>query len=115
MHTPARAKTRSEDTYEDEASYRVSKRLAKCVLGKIVKKISEEQPSEFAEVVLELISAAACIRTFDDRVALTETLQRHKENFALLLQHMADSCKALFADVAGDFQGHRTNQRSFLE
>ena len=68
------------------------------MIGHIVKKISEELPPGFAEEVLEIISAAACLRTFDDRVALTVTLQWHKEDFASLFQHMADSCKVLFAD-----------------
>ena len=48
----------------------------------------------FTEEVLKRISAA----TFADRVAFTETLQQHKEDFSSLLQHMADCCKALFTD-----------------
>ena len=91
------------------------KRLNKRVIGKIAK-ISGELPSGFAEEVLEKISAAACIRMFDDRVACTRTLRRrHKENFASLLQHMAYSCKALFANVGDDLLGHHTNQQLFLE
>ena len=96
-------------------SSRVSKRLNKHVIGKIAKKVSGESPSGFAEEVLKTIFAAACVRTFDDCVVFTRTLRRHKEHFASLLQHMADSCKALFADVGGDLLGHRTNQQSSLE
>ena len=99
----------------DETSSRVLKRLAKRVIGQIVKKISEELPSGFAKEVLDTISPAACLRTFEDHIALTETLWRHKEDFASLLQHMVDSCKALFADVGGDFQSHHTNQLLFLK
>ena len=35
---------------------------------------------------------------FADRVAFIETLQQYKEDFSLLLQHMADYYKALLAD-----------------
>ena len=48
----------------------------------------------FTEEILKRISAA----TFADRVAFTETLLRHKEDFSSLLQYMADCYKALFAD-----------------
>ena len=48
----------------------------------------------FTEEILKRISAA----TFADRVAFTETLLRHKEDFSSLLQHMANCYKALFAD-----------------
>ena len=85
------------------------------MIGQTAKKISEELHSRFIEEVLGTIPATACIRTFDDRVAFRGTLQRHKEDFALLLQHMADLCKALFADVYSDLQSHRTNQQSFLK
>ena len=98
--------TRSEDSYADS----MSKKLTKRVIGKIAQKISGELPSEFAEQVLETISAAAYVRTFDDRVAFTETLRRHKEAFASLLQHMADSYKALFADV-----GRRATLDRYME
>ena len=48
----------------------------------------------FTEEVFKRIPAAM----FADHVAFTKTLQRHKEDFSLLLQHMADCYKALFAD-----------------
>ena len=48
----------------------------------------------FTEEVLKRIPAA----TFADRVAFTDTLQRHKEDFSSLLQHIAICYKALFAD-----------------
>ena len=49
---------------------------------------------QFTEVVLKRISAAV----FADCVAFMEMLQRHKEEFSSLLQHMADCYKALLAD-----------------
>ena len=58
--------TRSADTYADA----ISKRLTKRAIGKIAEKVSGELSSGFAEKVLETISAAAYVRTFDDRVAL---------------------------------------------
>ena len=71
-------------------SSRVSKQLTKRVIGKTAK-ISGKLPSGFTEKVLETISAAAYVRTFDDRVVFTETLWRNKQDLASLLQHMADS------------------------
>ena len=44
--------------------------------------------------VMKRISAAM----FADRVAFMETLQRHNEDFSLLLQHMAYYYQALFTD-----------------
>ena len=99
----------------DETCSRASKRFAKHVIGKTAKKVSKELLSRFTEEVLEMISAIAWVRTFDYLVAFTETLRRHKEDFASLLQRMADLCKALFADVGGDLQSHRTNQWLFLK
>ena len=79
--------TLSADPYADAMSSRVPKRLTKRVIGKISEKISG-----FGEDVLKTISAAAYVTTFNDRVAFTETLRRHKQDIALLLQHnMADS------------------------
>ena len=52
----------------------------------------------FIEEVLKRISAATYVATFADRVAFTETLQRHKEDFSSLLQHMANCYKALFTN-----------------
>ena len=49
-------------------------------------------PATFTEEVLNYFAM------FADCVAFTETLQRHKEDFSSLLQHMADCYKALFAD-----------------
>ena len=54
----------------------------------------EKYLPHFTEEVLKRISAAM----FADRMAFTETLQRHKEDFSSLLQHMADCYKALFAE-----------------
>ena len=50
------------------------------------------------EEVLKRISAATYVATFADRMAFTETLQQHKEDISLLLQHMANCYKALFTD-----------------
>ena len=66
-----------------------TKRLTKRVVGHIAAEISGELPSEFPEEVLRTISAAAYVTTFDDRVVFMETLQRRKEDFTSLLQHMA--------------------------
>ena len=60
----------------------------------IVEVVSGEVPATFTEEVLGRISAA----TFADRVAFTEILQQHKEDFSLFLQHMANCYKALLAD-----------------
>ena len=46
----------------------------------------EKYLPHFTEEVLKRISAA----TFVDRVTFTETLQRHKEVFSSLLQHVAE-------------------------
>ena len=54
----------------------------------------EKYLPHFTEEVLKRILAA----TFADRVAFTETLQQHKEDFSSLLQLMADCYKALFAN-----------------
>ena len=58
----------------------------------------EKYLPHFTEEVIKRISAATYVATFADRVAFTEMLQRHKEDFSLLLQHMADCYKALFTD-----------------
>ena len=58
----------------------------------------EKYLPHFTEEVLMRISAATYVTMFADHVAFTETLQRRKKDFSLLLQHMADCCKALFAD-----------------
>ena len=58
----------------------------------------EKYLPHFTEEVLKRILAATYVATFADRVAFTETLQRHKEDFSSLLQHMADCYKALFAN-----------------
>ena len=44
----------------------------------------------FTEEVFKRISAAKYVTTFANRVVFTEALQRHKEDFSSLLQHMAD-------------------------
>ena len=64
---------------------------------------------------LQRRSVESYVRTFDDRIAFTETLRRREEDFASLLQDKADSHKALFADVGGDLQSHRNKLRSFPE
>ena len=71
-----------------------SKRLTKRTIWDIAEVISGEVPATFTEEVLRRISAA----TFAHHVAFTETLQQHKKNFSLLLQHMIDCYKALLAD-----------------
>lgn len=76
-----------------------AKRLTKRAIRDIVETVSGELPATFADDVLKRISAATYVTTFADRVAFTETLQRHREDFSSLLQHMADSYRALFADV----------------
>ena len=53
----------------------------------------------FPKEVLEEISTAAHVTTFEDRVTFVKTLQRHRGEFDLLLQHMSESGKALLADV----------------
>ena len=68
-----------------------SKRLTKRAMQD---RSMERYVSHFTKEVLKRISAATCA----DHVAFTETLQRHKEDFSLLLQHMADCYKALFAN-----------------
>ena len=49
-------------------------------------------PATFTEEVLNYFAM------FADCVAFTETLQRHKEDFSSLLQHMAVCYKALFTN-----------------
>ena len=58
----------------------------------------EKYLPHFTEEVLKRISAATYVAMSADRVAFTETLQRHKEDFSSLLQHMANCYRALFAD-----------------
>ena len=58
----------------------------------------ERYLSHFTEEVLKRILAATNVATLADRVAFMEKLQRHKEDFSSLLQHMADCYKALFAN-----------------
>ena len=55
----------------------------------------EKYLPHFTEEVLNRISAATYVATFADRVAFTEMLQQHKEDFSLLLPHMADCYKAV--------------------
>ena len=71
-----------------------SKRLTKCAIWDIVEVISGEVLATFTEEVLRRISAA----TLADCLAFTETLQRHKEDFSSLQQHMADCYKALLTN-----------------
>ena len=92
LWTLARAKqsrlrvvTCSKDSYVDAMTCRVSKRLTKRVIGQIAKKSSGELPSGFAREVLETISVAENIRTFDNCITLTKTWRQHKEHFASLL------------------------------
>ena len=67
-----------------------SERLTKCAIWDIAEAVSGEVPATFTEVVFKRISAAKYVTTFADRVVFTEALQRHKEDFSSLLQHMAD-------------------------
>ena len=69
------------------------KRLTKRAMRDIAEAVSGEVPSTLTEEVLRRISAA----TFAHCVAFTETLQQHKKNSSLLLQHMIDCYKALLA------------------
>ena len=64
----------------------------------IAEAVSGEVPATFTEEVLKRILAATYVAPFADHVAFTETLQRHKEDFSSLLQHMADCYKALFTN-----------------
>ena len=66
-----------------------AKRLTKRAIRDIVETVSGELPATFADDVLKRISAATYVTTFADRVAFMETLQRHREDFSSLLQHMA--------------------------
>ena len=70
----------------------------------------EKYLPHFTEEVLKRISAATYVATFADRMAFMETLQRHKEDFSLLLQHMADCYKALFADKSSVAITHPVNE-----
>ena len=70
------------------------RRLTKCAIRDIVEAISGEAPATFTEEVLRRISAT----TFAHRVAFTQTLQQHKEDFSLLLQRMAGRYTALLAE-----------------
>ena len=74
----------------------------------------EKYLSNFTEEVLKRILAATYVAMFADHVAFTETLQRHKEDFSLLLQHMADCCKALFADKSSCTSASVHTRRSSL-
>ena len=58
----------------------------------------EKYLPHFTEEVLKRILAATYVATFVDRVTFTETMQRHKDDFSSLLQHMANCYKALFTD-----------------
>ena len=76
-----------------------SKKLTKRMVQEFASSFSEELSPGFSKEVLEEISSAAHVTTFTDRVAFVNTLQRHREEFESLLQHMSESYKALFADV----------------
>ena len=92
-----------------------AKRLTKRAIRDIVETVSGELPATFADDVLKRISAATYVTTFADRVAFTETLQRHREDFSSLLQHMADSYRALFADVGRKATLERYMERRALQ
>ena len=51
------------------------------------------------EEVFKEISAAMYVTTLAHRVAFTEMLQQHKEDFTLFLQHMAYCYNALLTDA----------------
>ena len=75
-----------------------SERLTKRAIRDIAEAVSGEVPATFTEEVFKRIPAAKYGTTFANRVVFTEALQRHKEDFSSLLQHMAKCYKALFAD-----------------
>ena len=52
-----------------------SKKLTKRMVQKIASSISEELPPGFPKEVLEGISTAVYIKTFEDRVVFVKTLQ----------------------------------------
>ena len=68
--------------------------MTKRAMQDIAEAIGGEVHAIFTEEVLGRITAA----TFADRVAFTETLQQHNEDFSSLLQRRADCYKALLAD-----------------
>ena len=70
----------------------------KHMIRDVAKAVSGEVPATYTEEILKGISVAMYVATFADCMAFTKTLQRHKEDFSLLLQHMADCYKMLFAD-----------------
>ena len=76
-----------------------SKKLTKRMVQEITSSFSEELSPGFSKEVLEESSSAAHVTTFADCVAFVNTLQRDREEFDSLLQHMSESYKALFADV----------------
>ena len=63
-------------------SFTGSRGLTKRMIGDITDKISRKLHSGFPEVVLQRISVAAYVAAFPEHVALTETLQWHKNNFS---------------------------------
>ena len=93
--------TRSEDTYADT----MSKRLTKRAIGKIAEKVSGELSSGFAEEVLETISAAAFVRTFADRVAFTETMwrQHYQRHCTISVRSASNSIHALHSNFNLDY------------
>ena len=74
------------------------KRLMKRAIQDIAEAVSGEVPATFTEEVLKRISPTTYVAAFADHMAFTETLQRHKDDFSSLLQHMADCNKALLID-----------------
>ena len=74
-----------------------SKWLTKRVIRDIAEAVSGKVPATFYWSGIKEDFCFKYVATFADHVAFTETLQRHKEDFSSLLQHMADCYKALFA------------------
>ena len=66
------------------------KKLTKRMVQEIASSFSEELSPGFSEEVLEEISSAAHVTTFTDCVAFINTLQRRREEFDSLLQHMSE-------------------------
>ena len=91
--------TPTEDTCVEAMAATSSNKLMKHMIQGIASLISEELPPEVPKEVLKGISTAAHTTTFADCIAIIKTLQCHRGEFDLLLQHMSESYKALFADV----------------
>ena len=63
------------------------------MVQKIASSISEELPPGFPKEVLDGISTAVYIKTFEDRVPFVKTLQWHQGEFESLLQSLTRRCR----------------------